>query len=75
MGIVVRPSLFRTSANDSFGRIRFASKKGSLKSTKTGKAAENASKYVSDFRKFAEIAGGQYLSESDLKILDVEAKD
>ena len=57
------------------GKYDLRVKNGSLKCTKTGKAAENASKYAPAFREFFEIAGAQYLSESDLKILDVEAGD
>ena len=76
MGLAGCLSLFRTSSNDSFGRIRFTSKKGIGEVYKTGKsAAENASQYVSAFRKFIEIAGIPYLIEPDLKILYVEAKD
>ena len=77
MGLGVCPSLFRTSANDSFGRIRFTRKKGVEFPEKTADQIPKThlNKYVSAFRQFVEIAGAQYLSDSDLKILDVGSKD
>ena len=77
MGLVVGLNLFRTQAGDSFGRIRSTGNKMRVKNLKT--PARNQQKthlniYVSALRKFVEIEGIPYLSDSDLEISHVEAK-
>ena len=77
MGLMVCTNLFRTSANDSFGRVRLARKKGNEFLRKSTKPIPKShlNRYVSAFRKFVEIPGVPYLDESDFKMIDLEAKD